>query len=198
MIVVMKAQATEEMVQRAARKVDELGLKSHMIIGTERTVIAAIGEKRNGEQEKLLSLEGVENVVPISAPYKIASKETKSEPTVVRVRDLIIGGGHVGMIAGPCSVESEVQIMQCARQVKEAGAKALRGGAFKPRTSPYAFQGMKEEGLKLLAPRDCWRSVARAEACSKPATASWHRPIACPAAMQCRAFEACGSTASTT
>ena len=151
MIVVMKAQATEEMVQRAARKVDELGLKSHMIIGTERTVIAAIGEKRNGEQEKLLSLEGVENVVPISAPYKIASKETKSEPTVVRVRDLIIGGGHVGMIAGPCSVESEDQIMQCARQVKEAGAKALRGGAFKPRTSPYAFQGMKEEGLKLLA-----------------------------------------------
>jgi 3-deoxy-7-phosphoheptulonate synthase len=151
MIVVMKPNATEEMVQKIARQVEHLGLKSHVIVGTQRTVIAAIGEKRNGERETLEACEGVERVVPILAPYKVASTETKAEPTVVRARELAIGGGHVGIIAGPCSVESEDQIMQSARHVKQAGAKALRGGAFKPRTSPYSFQGLKEEGLKLLA-----------------------------------------------
>jgi 3-deoxy-7-phosphoheptulonate synthase len=151
MIVVMKPGATEEMVQRIAQRVEELGLKAHVIVGTERTVIAAIGEKRNGERETLLSCEGVEKVVPILAPYKIASAETKMEPTVIRVLDLEIGGGNIGVIAGPCSVESEEQIMESAIQVKRSGAKGLRGGAFKPRTSPYSFQGLKEEGLKLLA-----------------------------------------------
>jgi 3-deoxy-7-phosphoheptulonate synthase len=151
MIVVMKPGATEEMVQRMAQRVEELGLKAHVIVGTERTVIAAIGEKRNGERETLLSCEDVEKVVPILAPYKIASAETKMEPTVIRVLDLVIGGGNIGVIAGPCSVESEEQIMESAIQVKQAGARGLRGGAFKPRTSPYSFQGLKEEGLKLLA-----------------------------------------------
>jgi 3-deoxy-7-phosphoheptulonate synthase len=93
----------------------------------------------------------VDKVVPILAPYKVASRETKPEPTTIRVRDLTIGGGSVGVIAGPCSVESEEQILLAAQQVRAAGARGLRGGAFKPRTSPYAFQGMKEEGLKLLA-----------------------------------------------
>ena len=151
MIVVMKPHATEEMVQRMAARVEALGLKAHVIVGTERTVIAAIGEKRNGERETLESCEEVEKVVPILAPYKVASRETKLEGTVVEVRDLRMGGGHIGVIAGPCSVESEEQIMETAMQVKDAGAKGLRGGAFKPRTSPYSFQGMKEEGLKLLA-----------------------------------------------
>ena len=151
MIVVMKPGATEEQVQAMARRVEEMGLKAHVIVGTQRTVIAAIGEKRNGEQETLESFDDVEKVVPILAPYKVASTETKPEPTVVRVRDLVIGGGTIGMIAGPCSVESEQQIMQAAAAVKEAGAKGLRGGAFKPRTSPYSFQGLKEEGLRLLA-----------------------------------------------
>ena len=151
MIVVMKPHATEEMVQRMAARVEALGLKAHVIVGTERTVIAAIGEKRNGERETLESCEEVEKVVPILAPYKVASRETKLEGTVVEVRDLRMGGGHVGVIAGPCSVESEEQIMETAIAVKDAGAKGLRGGAFKPRTSPYSFQGMKEEGLKLLA-----------------------------------------------
>ena len=151
MIVVMKPHATEEMVQKMARQVEQLGLKAHVIVGTQRTVIAAIGEKRNGERETLESFEEVERVVPILAPYKVASTETKAEPTVVRARDLVLGGGNVGVIAGPCSVESEPQIMQSAAAVKEAGAKALRGGAFKPRTSPYSFQGLKEDGLKLLA-----------------------------------------------
>ncbi|MEX0718825.1 MAG: 3-deoxy-7-phosphoheptulonate synthase [Planctomycetaceae bacterium] len=151
MIVVMKKDATEEMVSRMAARIEEMGLKAHVIVGTERTVIAAIGEKRNGERQTLESFDEVDKVVPILAPYKIASTETKPEPTVVRVRDLVMGGGHVGVIAGPCSVESEEQILTAARQVKAAGATALRGGAFKPRTSPYSFQGLKEEGLKLLA-----------------------------------------------
>jgi 3-deoxy-7-phosphoheptulonate synthase len=133
------------------RRVEEMGLKAHVIVGTERTVIAAVGEKRNGEREKLESYEEVEKVVPILAPYKIASRELKPQPTCVEVGNLKVGAGHIGVIAGPCSVESEAQIMESARKVKAAGATALRGGAFKPRTSPYSFQGMKEEGLKLLA-----------------------------------------------
>jgi 3-deoxy-7-phosphoheptulonate synthase len=151
MIVVMKRGASEEMVQRMARRVEELGLKAHIIVGTERTVIAAIGSKPEGAQETLAGCEEVEKVVPIMAPYKVASKETKREATVIQVLDLKIGGGNFGVIAGPCSVESEEQIMLSARMVKAAGAHGLRGGAFKPRTSPYSFQGLKEEGLKLLA-----------------------------------------------
>ncbi|HEX4072590.1 MAG TPA: 3-deoxy-7-phosphoheptulonate synthase [Planctomycetaceae bacterium] len=151
MIVVMKRNATQEMIQRMAKRVESLGLKAHVIVGTERTVIAAIGEKRNGAVETLSSYEEVEKVMPILAPYKVASRETKPEPTVVRVLDLVIGRDNFGVIAGPCSVESEKQIMQAAHAVKAAGAKGLRGGAFKPRTSPYSFQGLKEEGLKMLA-----------------------------------------------
>ncbi len=151
MIVVMKPNATEEMVQAMVRRVEEMGLKAHVIVGAERTVIAAAGVKRDGYQAALESCAEVEKVVPIVAPYKVASKETKPEPTVITTRNLKIGGSHVGVIAGPCSVESEEQILQIAHQVKAAGATGLRGGAFKPRTSPYSFQGMKEEGLKLLA-----------------------------------------------
>lgn len=152
MIVVLKRGATAEMIQRMIRRVEDLGLKAHVIEGTERTVIAAVGEKRaETVRETLESCEEVEKVVPILASYKVASKETKPEATVVRARDLVIGGGHIGVIAGPCSVESEAQILESAKLVKAAGATGLRGGAFKPRTSPYAFQGMKEEGLKLLA-----------------------------------------------
>ena len=151
MIVVMKKKATEEMIQSVASRIEQMGLKAHVIKGTERTVIAAIGEKRNGEQQTLSGLDEVDKVVPILAPYKVASLETKGEPTTVRTRDLVIGGGHVGVIAGPCSVESEEQILESAQAVKAAGATGLRGGAFKPRTSPYSFQGLKEEGLKLLA-----------------------------------------------
>jgi 3-deoxy-7-phosphoheptulonate synthase len=134
-----------------AKRVEQLGLKAHIIVGTERTVIAAVGDKRNGEQQTLEGCDDVEKVVPILAPYKVASLETKSEPTILTSHDFAAGGNHVGIMAGPCSVESEEQIMNSARLVKAAGATSLRGGAFKPRTSPYSFQGMKEEGLKLLA-----------------------------------------------
>lgn len=151
MIVVLKRGSSEDIVKRMARRVEELGLKAHVIVGTERTVIAAVGDKRNGEKEALESCEEVEQVVPILAPYKVASRETKPDPTVIRVHDFAAGGDMIGVIAGPCSVESEEQILDTARKVKAAGATALRGGAFKPRTSPYSFQGMKEEGLKLLA-----------------------------------------------
>jgi 3-deoxy-7-phosphoheptulonate synthase len=122
-----------------------------VIVGTERTVIAAIGEKRMDAKQSLESGPGVAEVVPILAPYKVASREVKKDATCVVARDLKIGAGHVGVIAGPCSVETEEQIVATARAVKAAGAKGLRGGAFKPRTSPYSFQGLKEQGLKLLA-----------------------------------------------
>jgi 3-deoxy-7-phosphoheptulonate synthase len=151
MIVLMKLNPSPEHVQMMVDRIEKMGLKAHVIHGTERVVIAAVGDKRDGNKEALESYDEVDKVMPILAPYKIASVEIKPEPTVIKVRDLVIGGGTVGIIAGPCSVESEEQIMESARRVKAAGAKGFRGGAFKPRTSPYSFQGMKEEGLKLLA-----------------------------------------------
>ncbi len=156
MIVVMEPHATGEQISHMVQQVEALGLKAHVIRGTERTVIAAIGEKREQAKESLETGPGVASVVPILAPYKVASREVKPEPTRVVAGSLEVGDGMLGVIAGPCSVESEEQILSTARAVKAAGATALRGGAFKPRTSPYSFQGMKEEGLKLLA-------LARAE-----------------------------------
>lgn len=151
MIVVMESNATAEQIQHMADAVRRLGLRANVIEGAERTVIAAIGEKRADMMESLASGPGVQAVMPIAAPYKLASREVRPEPTRVRVGEFAAGAGTIGVIAGPCSVESEEQIMSAARAVKAAGATALRGGAFKPRTSPYSFQGMKEEGLKLMA-----------------------------------------------
>lgn len=151
MIVVMEPNATEGQIEHVAQRVQQLGLRSHIIRGTERTVIAAIGDKRGGERESLASSPGVADIVPILAPYKVASREVKSEATRINVLGFSAGAGAVGVMAGPCSVESEQQIVTTARAVKQSGATALRGGAFKPRTSPYSFQGMKEDGLKLLA-----------------------------------------------
>lgn len=151
MIVVMEKNATQDQISHMAERIEQLGLKSHIINGTEHTVIAAIGEKREETKQSLESGPGVSKVVPILAPYKVASREVKQETSVVSAGSLQVGGNQIGMIAGPCSVESEEQLMTSARAVKKAGATALRGGAFKPRTSPYSFQGMKEEGLKLLA-----------------------------------------------
>ncbi len=151
MIVVMKQGATKEQVEHMIQRVEELGLKSHVIYGTERTVIAAIGDKRDEDRQSLESGPGVAEVVPILAPYKVASLEVKKERTIVRSGPLSVGNCHLGVIAGPCSVESEEQTLATARAVKAAGATALRGGAFKPRTSPYSFQGLKEEGLRILA-----------------------------------------------
>lgn len=151
MIVVMKPASSKAQMDHVMERIEQLGLKSHVIVGTDRTVIAALGEKRDGAKQALETADGVEKVVPILAPYKMASTEVKPEPTEVRVRNLVVGPRHVGVIAGPCSVESREQILEIAYAAKEQGAGGLRGGAFKPRTSPYSFQGLKEQGLKLLA-----------------------------------------------
>jgi len=151
MIVVMKKGASQEQIDHMIQRVEELGLKAHPIYGTERTVIAAVGDKRDEHRHSLESGSGVSAVVPILAPYKVASIEVKPERTVVSVGPLRVGNCHLGIIAGPCSVEDYEQTLSTARAVKAAGATALRGGAFKPRTSPYSFQGLKEEGLKILA-----------------------------------------------
>jgi 3-deoxy-7-phosphoheptulonate synthase len=151
MIVVMKPGASQKQIDHIVERVEHLGLRSHVIVGTDRTVIAALGEKRDGAKQALETGEGVEKIVPILAPYKRASTEVKKEPTCVTAHKLKVGAGHIGIIAGPCSVESKEQILAVAHAVKAAGATGLRGGAFKPRTSPYSFQGLKEKGLELLA-----------------------------------------------
>jgi 3-deoxy-7-phosphoheptulonate synthase len=151
MIVVMEQNATDEQIEHMAQRVQQLGLKAHVIRGTERTVIAAVGDERITKPESLETGPGVSQVLPILAPYKFASRELKPEPTLIQVGSFGAGAGTIGVMAGPCSVESEEQLMSCAKAAKASGATALRGGAFKPRTSPYSFQGMKEDGLKLLA-----------------------------------------------
>jgi len=147
----MKKEATPADVNHMVQRIESLGLKAHVIVGTERTVIAAVGDDRKTHKESLESGPGVAEVMPILAPYKRASLELKPEPTQIKAGSLTVGAGTIGVIAGPCSVESEEQILSCAHAVKKAGATALRGGAFKPRTSPYSFQGLKEDGLKMLA-----------------------------------------------
>jgi 3-deoxy-7-phosphoheptulonate synthase len=152
MIIVMKGSAQEEEIQGAIRTVEELGYQTHVIRGTQRTVIAAVGDERGKARlQSMEALPGVESVVPILQPFKLASREVKPTRSIVKVRDVEIGGDRLPIVAGPCSVESEDQILETAKAVKEAGASILRGGAFKPRTSPYAFQGLGEEGLRLLA-----------------------------------------------
>jgi 3-deoxy-7-phosphoheptulonate synthase len=151
MIIVMQAEATQPQLDHVVARVESLGLRPHVIVGTERTVVAVVGDERDASQSGLASLPGVASVMPILAPYKVASREVQSEPTVVTAGPLAVGGPSIGVIAGPCSVESREQIVETAKAVKVAGATGLRGGAFKPRTSPYSFQGMKEKGLELLA-----------------------------------------------
>jgi 3-deoxy-7-phosphoheptulonate synthase len=151
MIIVMQAGSGEGELQVVISQVEGMGLKPHVIVGIERTVVAVVGDERSAILSGFETLPGVASVMPILAPYKVASREVQPEPTVVRAGSLVVGAGTVGVMAGPCSVESREQIVETARAVKAAGATALRGGAFKPRTSPYSFQGLKEKGLELLA-----------------------------------------------
>jgi len=151
MIVVMKSGSTQPQIEHVISLVREMGLKEHVIVGTERTVIAVIGNDRLKDKSKLETVEGVDKVMPVLAPYKMASREVHKDRSLVTLGGGKIGGNRIGVIAGPCSVEDRSQILETAHAVKEAGAIALRGGAFKPRTSPYAFQGLAEEGLKFLA-----------------------------------------------
>jgi 3-deoxy-7-phosphoheptulonate synthase len=152
MIVVMSSKATEPQIQSVLARLDSKGLQGHRSGGEERTVIGVIGtrfEPQLGEQLEMLP--GVATVTAISKPYKLASREFCPSDTVIRVGDLEIGNGDITVMAGPCAVESLDQMMETAIAVKAAGGKVLRGGAFKPRTSPYSFQGLGEEGLRILA-----------------------------------------------
>jgi 3-deoxy-7-phosphoheptulonate synthase len=152
MIVVMKLGSSQSQVEHVVKLVREMGLKEHVIVGTERTVVAVIGDDRAKDRSRFETVAGVDKVVPILAPYKMASLEMKKERSIVPLGNAgTIGGMKIGVIAGPCSVEDRVKLLEVAAAVKEAGAIGLRGGAFKPRTSPYAFQGLAEEGLKYLA-----------------------------------------------
>ncbi len=151
MIIVMAQKAKTDQIKAVMARLEESGLSIHASKGEERTIIGAIGSKTRMNEMTVESLPGVEKVVPILEPYKLASRSFKDEDTIISVRNLKIGDNAVQVMAGPCAVESREQLLTVARLVKEAGATVLRGGAFKPRTSPYSFQGMEEEGLKLLA-----------------------------------------------
>jgi 3-deoxy-7-phosphoheptulonate synthase len=152
MIIVLRSGATPQEIDEVTRRLKKLGFGVHISQGTERTIIGAIGDERGVNlEEKIGVLPFVERVIPILTPYKLTSREFREQDTVVRVNDVEIGPGRFVIIAGPCAVESESQVLETAFRVKEAGGKILRGGAFKPRTSPYSFQGLGEDGLKLLA-----------------------------------------------
>jgi len=150
-IVVMKRDSTRVEVDTVIKHVEELGLGAHLIEGEERTVIGVVGRVYPELGSSLEVLPGVDAIVPISKPYKLSGREVIAEDTIVRVKGVAIGGGRPVVMAGPCSVENEEQLMSTAHAVRAAGAHILRGGAYKPRTSPYQFRGLGEAGLKLLA-----------------------------------------------
>lgn len=151
MIIVMKKNATESQIDRVIQWIESVGYKPHPSRGVERTIIGAVGDDRGKSCLNYAeSLSGVEKTMPILKPYKLASRESRLDRTVIPVGDVVIGGPRFVVMAGPCSVESEEQMMEAAYVVKKGGAQIIRGGAFKPRTSPYSFQGMEEEGLKIL------------------------------------------------
>ena len=153
MIVVMKNEATKEEIDKVKSLIKELGYKPHPIEGILRTVIGVVGDDRGKPHhaEVLRQFNGVDKVVPIEQPYKLASREVQGSTSPVKVAGTIVGDKNITVFAGPCSVENEEQLMEIAKSVKASGATMLRGGAFKPRTSPYSFQGLGKEGLKLLA-----------------------------------------------
>ena len=152
MIIILKSGVGDAAIDDVCRRVTEMGYAPHIIRGEFKTIVAAVGEERGRPDLRLLeAVETVESVMPVPQPFKLASREVRPEPSEVRVNGISIGGKAIVVMAGPCSVESEAQVQEVADAVKAAGAKILRGGAFKPRTSPYAFQGLKEQGLKYLA-----------------------------------------------
>jgi len=151
MIIVMRRGATEEEIQGAVARVEGMGFRAHLSRGEERTIIGMIGNERPVSPDGLLLLEGVEKVIPVLRPFKLASRDFHPRDSVIPTNGVEIGPPRVVIMAGPCAVESREQLLETAWAVKEAGAAILRGGAFKPRTSPYSFQGLGQEGLELLA-----------------------------------------------
>lgn len=151
MIIVMQRHAPKEDIERVISEIEKNeGLRPMPLYGTERTVIAVIGDERKLDEHHVRSLPSVANVMAVLQPYTLASRETKHESTVIKVKNATIGGKEITLMIGPCAVETEEQTRLCAQAAKKVGAKILRGGAFKPRTNPYAFEGLKEEGLKIL------------------------------------------------
>jgi 3-deoxy-7-phosphoheptulonate synthase len=150
LILILKSQATEDQIEHVLQRVEALGLKAHLSRGTYRTIVGIIGDEEKLIEEPLRAIPGVAQVIPVLPPYKLASLEAHPEPSVIDVSGVKIGGGYLGMIAGPCSVEDRDRMFRIAESVRDAGANIFRGGAYKPRTSPYAFQGLGVEGLKLL------------------------------------------------
>lgn len=151
MIIVMEAQAAPAQIQQVSCKLEERGFQVHLSQGVERTIIGAIGQKTAATMELFETLPGVEKVVPIAQPFKMASREFQPDNSLIEVGGQMLGNGQVQIIAGPCAVEGRSKFLEVAQAVKESGATMLRGGAFKPRTSPYAFQGLEHEGLEILA-----------------------------------------------
>jgi len=155
MLVVMQSHATEEQIREVCKRIETLGLKAHPMPGSLRTAIGITGNKGAIDLGVLESLPGVVECIPVSKPYKLVSRDTKEEDTILRIPtpsgDVIVGGQHIALVAGPCAVETEEQCMAIAGRVKASGARLFRGGAYKPRTSPYSFQGLGEEGLKILS-----------------------------------------------
>ncbi len=151
MIIVLKPSATEEQIDHIVEKVTDLGLRTDVSKGSARTLIGVIGDEDKIRSAPLQAFPGVEKVMPILKPYKLASREMQEEPSVVDLgHGVKVGGGNLMMIAGPCAIESEERLRSIGESVKASGANVLRGGAYKPRTSPYSYQGMGEEGLKIL------------------------------------------------
>jgi len=149
-ILILESRATDAQVDHVLERVEALGLQHHLSRGTFRTIVGIIGDEEKLRAEPLRAIPGVAQVIPVLPPYKLASREAHPEPSVIDVSGVNIGGGHLGMIAGPCSVEDRDRMFRIAEHVCESGANIFRGGAFKPRTSPYAFQGLGEAGLKIL------------------------------------------------
>jgi 3-deoxy-7-phosphoheptulonate synthase len=155
MLVVMQSHATEEQIRAVCQRIEALGLKAHPIPGSIRTAIGITGNKGAVDLGVLESLPGVVECIPVSKPYKLVSRDAKEEDSVLRIStpagDVIVGGKHIAMVAGPCAVETEEQCLAIAEGVKKTGVRLFRGGAYKPRTSPYSFQGLGEPGLKILS-----------------------------------------------
>jgi 3-deoxy-7-phosphoheptulonate synthase len=155
MLVVMQSHATEEQIRAVCQRIEALGLKAHPIPGSIRTAIGITGNKGAVDLGVLESLPGVVECIPVSKPYKLVSRDAKEEDSVLRIAtpagDVIVGGKHIALVAGPCAVENEEQCLAIAEGVKKTGVRLFRGGAYKPRTSPYSFQGLGEPGLKILS-----------------------------------------------
>lgn len=150
MLVVMKNDATAEQVKAVILEIEKMGYRGIPMPGAQRTAVCIIGNKGPVEDSQLLAIDGVKETIPVTKPYKLVSRETKAESTIISIGDIKVGAGEPVIMAGPCAVESEEQALTIANSVKEYGAQVFRGGAFKPRTSPYSFQGLGEKGLKIL------------------------------------------------